>query len=83
MIIKSKYYDKYFLSSYEMNYELMMKNYYLNHEIIPYSSDAIAKNKRNIGVINEINGKFIVTMYRHHVPIGISSLKEIKKLNVD
>lgn len=81
MIIKNKYLDKYF-SSYEMDYELMLKHYYSNHEIIPYSSDAIVKDNRNIGVINEINGKFVVSMYRHNVPIGISSLKEIDKLNV-
>lgn len=82
MIIKNKYLDKYFSSSYEMDYELMLKHYYSNHEIIPYSSDAIVKDNRNIGVINEINGKFVVSMYRHNVPIGISSLKEIDKLNV-
>lgn len=82
MIIKNKYFDKYFSSSYEMDYELMLKHYYLNHEIIPYSSDAVVKNNRNIGVINEINGKFVVSMYRHNVPIGISSLKEIDKLSV-
>lgn len=81
MIIKNKYLDKYF-SSYEMDYELMLKHYYSNHEIIPYSSDAIVKDNRNIGVIDEINGKFVVSMYRHNVPIGISSLKEIDKLNV-
>lgn len=82
MIIKNKYLDKYFSSSYEMDYELMLKHYYSNHEIIPYSSDAIVKDNRNIGVINEINGKFVVSMYRHNVPIGISSLKEINKLSV-
>ena len=82
MIIKNKYLDKYFSSSYEMDYELMLKNYYSNHEIIPYSSDAIVKDNRNIGVINEINGNFVVSMYRHNVPIGIYSLKEIDKLNV-
>ena len=82
MIIKNKYLDKYFSSSYEMDYELMLKHYYSNHEIIPYSSDAIVKDNRNIGVINEINGKFVVSMYRHNVPIGISSLKEIDKHNV-
>lgn len=82
MIIKNKYLDKYFSSSYEMDYELMLKNYYSNHEIIPYSSDAIVKDNRNIGVINEINGNFVVSMYRHNVSIGIYSLKEIDKLNV-
>lgn len=81
MIIKNKYLDKYF-SSYEMNYELMLKHYYSNHEIISYSSDAIVKDNRNIGVINEINGKFVVSMYRHNLPIGIFSLKEIDKRNV-
>lgn len=82
VIIKNKYFDKYFSSSYEMDYELMLKHYYLNHEIIPYSSDAVVKNNRNIGVINETNGKFVASMYRHNVPIGISSLKEIDKLSV-
>lgn len=82
MIIKNKYLDKYFSSSYEMDYELMLKHYYSNHEIIPYSSDAIVKNKRNIGIINETNGNFVVSMYRHKVPIGISSLKKIEEINV-
>lgn len=82
MIIKNKYLNKYFSSSYEMDYELMLKHYYSNHEIILYPSDAIVKNNRNIGIINQTNGKFVVSMYRHKVPIGISSLKEIDKLNV-
>lgn len=82
MIIKNKYLDKYFSSSYEMDYELMLKHYYSNHEIIPYSSDAIVKNKRNIGIINETNGNFVVSMYRHKVPIGISSLKKLRRLTL-
>lgn len=59
MVIKNEYFQKY-ISSYEMDYELMLNHYYSNHEIVPYSSDAIVKNKRNIGIINEINGKFVV-----------------------
>lgn len=81
MVIKNKYFQKY-ISSYEIDYELMLNHYYSNHEIVPYSSDAIVKNKRNIGIINEINGKFVVSMYRRKVPIGISSFKKIEERNV-
>lgn len=69
IVIKNKYFEKYISSFYEKDYELMLNYYYSSHEIVPYSSEQIVKNKRNIGIINEINGKFVVSMYRHKVPI--------------
>lgn len=82
MIIKNKYFDKYFSSSYEKDRELMIKHYYCNHEIISYPNDAVIKDKKNIGIINEIEGKFFVSLYQLNVPIAVSSLKEVNKVNV-
>ena len=82
MIIKNKYFDKYFSNFYEKDRELMLKHYYCNHEIISYPNDAVIKDKKNIGIINEIEGKFFVSLYQLNVPIAVSSLKEVNKVNV-
>lgn len=76
MIIKNKYLDKYF-SSYEMNYELMLKHYYSNIDSIK-----LELSYNLVIEVNYLNIKTITLNAEDQTKKGLYIFDVLEKLDI-